>query len=74
MRNANSYSNAAQVIPYGRIPLLLGMARDEPGDLIAKIREGIEKEADLFLTSGGVFLGDFDMVKRGLAMEGEMSF
>ncbi|MGQ9694022.1 MAG: molybdopterin molybdotransferase MoeA [Thermodesulfobacteriota bacterium] len=35
---------------------------------------GMLKEADLFLTSGGVSMGDFDMVKKGLATEGEMGF
>ena len=74
IRNANSYSNAAQVIRYGGFPLLLGIARDDPGELTAKIREGLEKEADLFLTSGGVSMGDFDMVKKVLAAEGEMGF
>jgi len=74
IRNANSYSNAAQVVRYGGFPLLLGIARDDPGELTAKIREGLEKGADLFLTSGGVSMGDFDLVKKVLAAEGEMGF
>lgn len=74
IRDANSYSNAAQVIRYGGVPLLLGIARDDVGELTAKIREGLEKGADLFLTSGGVSVGDFDIVKKVLAAEGEMSF
>jgi len=74
IRNANSYSNAAQVIRYGGFPLLLGIARDDQGELTAKIQEGLEKGADLFLTSGGVSMGDFDMVKKVLAVEGEMGF
>jgi molybdopterin molybdotransferase len=74
IRNSNSYSIAAQVIRYGGIPLLLGIARDDEGDLTAKIREGLEKGGDLFLTSGGVSMGDFDVVKRVLAAEGDMNF
>lgn len=74
IRNANSYSNAAQVIRYGGIPLLLGIARDDIPELTERIRSGLGQKADLLLTSGGVSMGDFDVVKKVLAAEGEMSF
>jgi molybdopterin molybdotransferase len=74
IRNANSYSNAAQVVRYGGVPLLLGIARDDVGELTDRIRAGLEQGADLFLTSGGVSVGDFDVVKKVLAAEGEMDF
>ncbi len=74
IRNANSYSNAAQVLRYGGVPLLLGIARDDVAGLTARIRAGLEEGADLFLTSGGVSVGDFDVVKKVLAAEGEMTF
>jgi molybdopterin molybdotransferase len=74
IHDANSYSNAAQVLRYGGVPLLLGIARDRREELSAKIREGLEQGADLFLTSGGVSVGDFDMVKEVLAAEGEIHF
>jgi len=74
IRNANSYSNAAQVLRYGGVPLLLGIARDDVAELTAKIRAGLEQGADLFLTSGGVSVGDFDVVKQVLAAEGDIVF
>ena len=74
IRNSNSYSVAAQVIRYGGLPLLLGIARDDEGELTSKVREGLGRGADLFLTSGGVSMGDFDMVKKVLAAEGKMGF
>jgi len=74
IRDANSYSNAAQVLRYGGVPLRLGIARDDVTDLTSKIRAGLAQGADLFLTSGGVSVGDFDVVKKVLAAEGEMSF
>ncbi len=74
IRNANSYSNAAQVLHCGGTPVLLGIARDQVEDLTQKIRSGLEQEVDLFLTSGGVSVGDFDVVKEVLATEGDMSF
>ncbi len=74
IRNANSYSNAAQVVKWGGIPHMLGIARDHVAELTEKIRAGISQGVDLFLTSGGVSVGDFDLVKDVLATEGEINF
>ena len=52
----------------------MGIARDEAADLTAKIRAGLELGVDLFLSSGGVSVGQFDLVKDVLAAEGEISF
>ena len=74
IRDANSYTNAAQVIKCGGIPIMLGIARDRVQDLTEKIRAGLAQGVDLFLTSGGVSVGDFDIVKDVLAAEGEIGF
>lgn len=74
IRNSNEYTNAAAVLQAGGIPIRLGIARDNIGDLTAKIRAGLDADADLFLTSAGVSVGDYDMVKDVLNAEGEMRF
>ncbi|MFQ6014181.1 MAG: gephyrin-like molybdotransferase Glp [Anaerolineae bacterium] len=74
IRNSNEYCNAALVKRYGGIPVRLGIARDSAQDLTAKIREGLQQQVDLFITSAGVSVGDYDMVKNVLAAEGEMHF
>lgn len=74
IRNANGYSNAAQVTKCGGVPLMLGIAKDKVDDLTARIRSGIAQGADLLLTSGGVSVGDFDVVKQVLTAEGAMTF
>ena len=74
IRNSNEYSNAAAVRKSGGIPIQLGIARDNIADLTGKIRAGIEAGADLFLTSAGVSVGDYDMVKDVLNSEGAMHF
>lgn len=74
IRNSNEYSVAALVLRYGGIPVRLGIARDNVDDLTAKIREGINRGVDLFLTSAGVSVGDYDIVKDVLAAEGQMDF
>jgi molybdopterin molybdotransferase len=74
IRNSNEYTNAALVTRSGGIPIRLGIARDTAGELTARIRAGLEQGADLFLTSGGVSVGDYDVVKDVLGSEGQMQF
>lgn len=74
IRNSNEYTSIALVKRYGGEPVPLGIARDTAEDLTTKIREGLEQKVDLFLTSAGVSVGDFDIVKNVLAAEGEMHF
>ncbi len=74
IRSSNEYSNAALVERYGGVPVRLGIARDDVDELTAKIREGLARHVDLFLTSAGVSVGDCDVVKDVLAAEGEMHF
>jgi len=74
IRNSNSYSNAAQVLRCGGVPVMMGIARDDVEELTAKIRSGLKQKVDLLITSGGVSVGDFDVVKKVLASEGEIRF
>lgn len=74
IRNSNEYSNAALVARYGGVPVRLGIARDTVADLKAKIREGLAQGVDLFITSAGVSVGDYDVVKDVLKAEGEIRF
>ncbi len=70
--NSNSYSVAALVKRHGGIPLVLGIARDNEASLREKLAAA--SAADMIITSGGVSMGDYDLVKDVLAAEGEISF
>jgi molybdopterin molybdotransferase len=70
--NSNSYSLAAQVAECGGLPLQLGVAQDRADDLSAKIKQGLS--ADILVTSGGVSVGDYDLVKGMLKELGQMNF
>ncbi|MBA7571404.1 Molybdopterin molybdenumtransferase [subsurface metagenome] len=70
--NSNSYGLAALVRRYGGIPRILGIARDNEDSMVAGIRQGLD--ADMLITSGGVSMGDYDMVKDVLAKQGEVAF
>ncbi len=72
IHDSNAYSIAGLVRRYGCIPRMLGIARDEEADLVSKLRQA--QDADILLTTGGVSMGDYDMVKDILARDGEMVF
>ena len=72
IRNSNSYSVASLVLKYGGIPIMLGIARDELNEVVGRLRQAAD--ADLLITSGGVSVGDFDVVKDALTAEGEVTF
>ena len=74
IRNSNEYSNAALVARYGGIPVRLGIARDTVADLTTRIHQGLAEGVDLFITSAGVSIGDYDVVKDVLKAEGEIRF
>ncbi len=63
--NANAYSEAAQVICHGGVPKMIGVACDNREDLSSKI--ALAMDCDLLITSGGVSMGDYDIVKEILS-------
>jgi molybdopterin molybdotransferase len=72
IRASSSYALEALVAAAGAEPVMLGIARDEREDLRRKLAEGAR--ADLLLTTGGVSVGDHDLVREMLAAEGEVAF
>jgi molybdopterin molybdotransferase len=70
--DSNTYSIASLVKRYGAIPKILGIARDSEAELVAKLNQ--VGDADMLLSTGGVSMGDYDMVKDILARDGEMVF
>ncbi len=68
IRSSNTYTLYAQIIKSGGIPRNLGIAKDRPSELEKKIKLGLD--CDIILTSGGVSVGDYDLVKDILAKMG----
>lgn len=68
LRNSNTYILCSQILNCGGIPKNLGIARDKAGQLERKISRGFD--CDIILTSGGVSVGDYDLVKDVLARIG----
>ncbi len=59
---SNSYSLASQVQDCGALPLQMGIARDTKEDIIGKFQNAAR--ADVVISSGGVSVGDYDLVKE----------
>ncbi|WP_353096979.1 gephyrin-like molybdotransferase Glp [Tissierella praeacuta] len=74
IRNSNSYTIAAQVKKLGGEPIILGMCNDKIKDIKDKLKSSLEL-ADMVITTGGVSVGDADLVKEAFQeIGGEILF
>lgn len=74
IRNSNGYAQTAQVQSLGGIPIALGVARDSEKSVRQKLQKGIDEQVDLFISSAGVSVGAYDVVKAVLETEGNVGF
>lgn len=74
IRNSNSYAQTAQIMNLGAIPVSLGIARDDESDVRARLQTGLDAGVDLFVSSAGVSVGAYDVVKAVLEAEGNVGF
>lgn len=74
IRNSNGYTQTAQVTALGAIPVPLGVARDSKADVQAKLQAGLDAGVDLFVSSAGVSVGAYDVVKAALDESGDVNF
>lgn len=68
IRNSNGYALYHQVAASGAYPVVLGIASDDLDKLREKIETGLN--SDMLLISGGVSMGEFDLVESVLAEVG----
>ena len=59
--NSNSYSLLGAIAAMGCVPELLGIARDDPTDIRAKLEAGLD--AAVLVTTAGAAVGEHDRVK-----------
>ena len=71
VRNSNGYMLAGLVRECGGEPVLLGVTRDSAADLAEALTSAVD--LDLIVTSGGVSVGDFDVVKDVLRSVGRIA-
>ena len=73
IHDSNRPTLAAAVEAAGGVVLDLGIAGDSPAALEAAIERGLA-EADVLLTSGGVSMGNLDLIKPLMDRTGEVHF
>ena len=71
--SSNTYSLSSLVRYVGATPLILGIAKDRSEELLDRFKVAVR--ADMIISSGGVSVGDYDLVKDILKELGaEMKF
>ncbi|ULR40314.1 gephyrin-like molybdotransferase Glp [Thermus sp. NEB1569] len=70
--NSNAYSLLGLVKEAGGEPVLLGKVEDRPETVLEKLEAA--GPLDLLLTSGGVSMGEYDVVRKVLETAGEVVF
>ncbi|GAA6750759.1 molybdopterin molybdotransferase MoeA [Thermus antranikianii] len=70
--NSNAYSLLGLVKEAGGEPVLLGKVEDRPEKVLEKLEAA--GPLDLLLTSGGVSMGEYDVVRKVLEAAGEVVF
>ena len=70
--DSNSYSIAAATQKYGGIPVMIGIAKDNSASIEEKLKQSLG--FDILITSAGVSVGDYDVVKDILSNHGKIDF
>jgi molybdopterin molybdotransferase len=68
IRNANGYALSAQAVRAGAEAFYLGIARDNRASLGSAFKKAAD--VDILVLSGGVSVGDYDLVRRALLADG----
>ena len=70
IRDSNSFSIYSEVLSCGGEPVRLGIAGDNKRDILRKIKKAVAIDSDIIILSGGVSVGDYDIVKDVLIDSG----
>lgn len=74
IRDSNGYTLAALVTESGGIPFKIPTARDTLDDVRRRFKEALEQQPDLILSSAGVSVGAFDVVRSIIDELGRVEF
>jgi molybdopterin molybdotransferase len=74
IRDSNSHNLAALVRRYGGEPIVLGVAGDQVQAVTDKLNTAVESRADLIVSSAGVSVGAYDVVKSVIESAGALNF
>jgi molybdopterin molybdotransferase len=69
IRNSNRHTLEAACLKAGALPVYLGTSMDKDDRIAALINKGL-KECDMIISTGGVSVGDYDMVHAAIRLTG----
>jgi molybdopterin molybdotransferase len=72
--DANSVMLASQIVECGGECLDLGIAKDNQDEIYQHLEDAFSKQVDLIVSSAGVSVGAFDLVRRVIEEHGSISF
>jgi molybdopterin molybdotransferase len=73
VRDANSFTLYGALRDVGAVPYLAGIVKDDADALKEEVL-GLSTRADCFITSGGVSVGERDVVKKAFFRRGDIDF
>jgi molybdopterin molybdotransferase len=73
VRDANAYTLFGALREAGAMPVMAGIVRDDPEQLKDAVLS-YEIQADAFVSSGGVSVGERDVVKAAFSRQGDVGF
>ncbi len=74
IRNTNSYTLYGLILAYGGEPMIIPTAHDTLDDVRRRFQEALSHQPDLILSSAGVSVGAFDVVRAIIEELGEIGF
>lgn len=74
IRDTNGVTLTALALKYGAEPIRLGVARDRVEDVYARLIDAVESGADVIVSSAGVSVGAYDVVKTAVERDGSLLF
>ncbi|NPA13275.1 MAG: molybdopterin molybdotransferase MoeA [Aquificae bacterium] len=67
IRTSNTYTLYSQVLEAGGEPVIIGFSKDTPEDTKTKL--SFAKSCDILLTTGGISVGEYDLIKDFVVKE-----
>jgi molybdopterin molybdotransferase len=74
IRDMNGYTITALAQGLGARAVFLGIARDTDADVRAKLQQAVDMHADVIISTAGVSVGAFDVVKSVIESMGSLGF
>ncbi len=72
--DSNTFALAALAEQIGCQVIRLGVAKDTKTELIQKLEQAVQLNADVILSSAGVSVGAFDFVREAIESQGQLNF